>query len=73
MTTTYYFYSAGSIPGIPGIFAGVAVEVDEAGREILSISPLGQVPIVEAAPAPSQSSKSSEAKPSKASPEIKES
>jgi hypothetical protein len=60
MTTTYYFYSAGSIPGIPGIFAGVAVEVDEAGREILNVSPLGQAIIVEAAPAPSQSSQSPE-------------
>lgn len=72
MTTTYYFHSAGALPIIGGIYAGVAVEVDEAHTQILSITPLGQAPIVEAAPVP-QSSKSSEAKPSNASPEIKES
>lgn len=40
MTKTYLFYSAGSIPGIAGIFAGVAVEVDEASNTIVNTSPL---------------------------------
>lgn len=76
MTTTYYFYSAGSIPGIPGIFAGVAVEVNEAHNAILSITPLGQAVTVNADPAP-QSSKSpaiEEITPvAEETPEIKES
>lgn len=73
MTTTYYFHSAGALPIIGGIYAGVAVEVDDDHTQILSITPLGQAVIVDAAPDPSQSSKPSEAKPSKASPESKES
>ena len=36
----YRFYTAGSIPGIAGIFAGVAVEVDDASNTILDIVPL---------------------------------
>jgi hypothetical protein len=36
----YRFYTAGSIPGIAGIFAGVVVDVDETSNEILTISPL---------------------------------
>lgn len=79
MTTTYYFYSAGALPIIGGIYAGVAVEVNEAHNAILSITTLGQAVIVEAEPSP-QSSKSSpipaieEVTPvAEENPEIKES
>lgn len=78
-TTTYYFYQASALPIIGGIYAGVAVEVNEAHNEILSITPLGQAPIVDALPAP-QSSKSPEipaieeiAPIAEETPEIKES
>ncbi len=53
MTTKYHFYRAGSIPGIPGIFAGVVVTVNEATNEIIEIAPLHQ-----AGPAPASPSSS---------------
>jgi len=36
----YTFNEVGSIPGIPGQFAGVRLRVDEESREILEILPL---------------------------------
>lgn len=45
--TTYIFNQAGSIPGIPGTFAGCRVDVDEEGNIIET--PLAQHPAFEAA------------------------
>lgn len=51
MTRTYYFHQAGGIPGIPGIYAGVIVEVDEEHNEIIKVTPLGG-PVIEHAEQP---------------------
>lgn len=40
----YHFYSAGALPIIGGIYAGVAVEVDDAHTQILNITPLSSNP-----------------------------
>lgn len=53
----YYFYQAGALPILGGIYAGVAVEVDEAHTQVLRVSPLGQAHVIDATPTP-QSSKS---------------
>lgn len=41
---TYHFYTAGALPIIGGIYAGVAVEVDEAHTKIIAITPLSSNP-----------------------------
>ena len=38
--TIWTFYQSGSIPGVPGTFAGVSVDVDEATNVVRSITPL---------------------------------
>lgn len=48
----YYFYQAGALPVLGGIYAGVAVEVDEAHTQVLRVSPLGQVRVIDAASSP---------------------
>lgn len=36
----YYFYQAGSIPGVPGIFAGVIVTVDPTTNTVTNVRPI---------------------------------
>ncbi len=48
--THYLFYQAGSIPGIPGTFAGVRADVDEDGN--VTTSPLALPAHQEEAPFP---------------------
>lgn len=40
----YHFYSAGALPILGGIYAGVVVEVDDDHTKILSITPLSSNP-----------------------------
>lgn len=62
--TTYLFNQPGVIPGVPGTFAGVRVDVDEAGN--LTQTPLAQHPSFEAA----IDAVMSEEDPGKADPEL---
>jgi len=48
MTTSYFFHEPGSVPGIPGLFAGVRVDVYDDGTH--AVLPLGYHPHVELAP-----------------------
>lgn len=50
----YRFYQAGFIPGVPGIFAGVVVEVDDVTNEIISTTPLNDPSLSIAEPPPSE-------------------
>lgn len=49
MSATYFFHEPGSVPGIPGLFCGVRVDVTDDGTH--TVSPLPYHPHVEFAPA----------------------
>jgi hypothetical protein len=40
MSETYFFYESGSIPGVPGLFAGVRVDVSDEGE--VKVTPLAR-------------------------------
>jgi hypothetical protein len=71
-STKYPCYGAVHIPGVPGTFANVIVEIDDDTREVLSQAPLPGIAVTpsepdtstqpttpEAAPAPSDTPKKS--------------
>jgi hypothetical protein len=56
-STKYPCYGAVHIPGVPGIFSNVIVEIDDVTREVLSITTFDGKPV----PDPAQSSTPKEA------------
>jgi len=48
MTQSYFFHEPGSVPGLPGLFSGVRVDIEEDGTH--TVSPLPYHPHVALAP-----------------------
>jgi hypothetical protein len=69
-STKYPCYGAVHIPGVPGTFANVIVEIDDATREVLAVTALDGSPLPD--PTSLQPTTPPEAKPSLDTPKPKE-